>query len=73
MHEIVEMEVNDYLEMYGYNPEDVKFIRGSALCAVNDENPEMGTERIKELLETMDETIPVPERSVDKPFEMSIE
>lgn len=34
MHEIVEMEVNEILEKYGYDPAKTTFIRGSALCAL---------------------------------------
>lgn len=60
MHEIVEMEVNEILEKYGYNPEETKFIRGSALCALEDKNPELGEDRIKELIHVMDETITPP-------------
>lgn len=60
MHEIVEMEVNEILEKYGYNPEETKFIRGSALCALEGKNPELGEDRIKELIHVMDETITPP-------------
>ncbi len=73
MHEIVEMEINELLEMYGFDPNDTKFIRGSALAALNGDNKEMGENKIKELLETMDKIIEVPNRPVDEPFLMSIE
>jgi len=73
MHEIVEMEVNELLEQYGFDADNTKFIRGSALAAMNGENPELGAEKVRELLDTMDAEIEVPEREIDKPFEMSIE
>lgn len=73
MHEIVEMEVNEILEKYGYDPEKTKFIRGSALCACEDREPELGEERIKELINVMDEVITPPQRLTDKPFLLSIE
>jgi elongation factor Tu len=73
MHEIVEMEINELLEQYGFNPEETRFIRGSALSAMNGENPEIGSEKVKALLETMDEVIEVPERDNNLPFSVSIE
>ena len=73
MHELVEMEINDLLEKYGYDPEDTIFVKGSALAALNGSNPEIGEKSIKELVKVMDENIKMPERSVDKPFMLSIE
>lgn len=73
MHEIVEMEVTELLEKYGYNPEDTVFIRGSALAALNGENPELGEQKVQELLATMDAKIPLPEKTTDKPFMLSID
>lgn len=73
MHEIVEMEVTELLEKYGYDPDNTVFIRGSALSALNGENPEIGEDRVKELLATMDEKIPLPEKTTDRPFMLSID
>ncbi len=73
MHELVEMEIRELLEKYDYDPSKVVFVRGSALCALNDTNPEIGAEKIKELIKVMDENITLPERDVDKPFLMSVE
>ena len=73
MHEIVEMEVRELLNKYEFNGDDAKIIKGSALMACKGENPEIGSDRIMQLLNTMDECIPLPERPVDKPFLMSIE
>ena len=73
MHEIVEMEVTELLEQYGYDPEKTTFIRGSALCAMNDENKEIGEDKVIELLKVMDETIELTERPLNKPFLLSID
>ncbi len=73
MHEIVEMEINELLEQYGFDADNTVFIRGSALAAMNGENPELGREKVQELLDTMDSTLEVPERQIDKPFLISVE
>lgn len=73
MHEIVEMEVKEILSKYGYDAEGTKFVRGSALCALEGKQPELGENKIKELIDVMDATIEAPARPIDKPFMMSIE
>ena len=71
--ELVEMEVKELLQKYEYDPEKTKFVRGSALCAMNDSEPEIGEKKIMELLDIMDNDIPIPTRPIDKPFQLSIE
>jgi len=71
--ELVEMEVRELLSEYGYDGDEIPIIRGSALAAAEGKNPEMGAERILELMETVDKTIPLPEVDMDKDFLMSIE
>jgi len=61
------------LTKYEYDGAKAKFVRGSALCAMNDTEPEIGEKKIIELLECMDKDIPIPMRPIDKPFMMSIE
>lgn len=73
MHEIVEMEVKEILSKYGYDAEGTKFVRGSALCALEGKQPELGENKIRELIDVMDSTIEAPARPIDKPFMMSIE
>lgn len=73
LHELVEMEIKELLEKYQYDPEKVKFIRGSALACLQDTDKELGHDAIKKLLETMDSEIKEPERDVDKPFLLSID
>lgn len=73
MHEIVEMEVKELLEKYGYDADNTVFVRGSALMCLNNEKPEIGQNKIEELINAMDSTIPLPERVKDKPFMMSVD
>ena len=68
--ELVEMEVTEALEEYGF--EGCPIIKGSALKALEDPNGEWG-DKIMELMDAVDEFIPAPERATDKPFLMPIE
>ena len=68
--ELVEMEVTEQLEEYGFH--DCPIIRGSALKALEDPNSEWG-DKILELMHTVDEFIPDPVRDTDKPFLMPVE
>ena len=67
--ELVEMEVSELLESYEF--EDCPIIRGSALKAMEGDTEWYAP--IWELLDTVDEYIPTPERDVDKPFLMAVE
>ncbi len=74
--ELVEMEVRELLDFYGFPGDDTPIIRGSALnalvCESNDPNaPEFNC--IKELMEAVDTWIPTPDRKADMPFLMPIE
>ncbi len=69
--ELVEMEVRDLLNEYGFEGDETPIIAGSALKALEGD-PEY-VEKIKELMNAVDEWIPTPERDTDKPFLMSIE
>lgn len=71
--ELVEMEVRELLSFYGFPGDDIPIIRGSALAAAEGTKPELGKDRILELMQACDETIPLPERDVDKPFLMPVE
>ena len=68
--ELVEMEVTEVLEEYGFK--GCPIIKGSALKAIEDPNGEWG-DKIMELMDTVDEYIPTPERDTDKPFLMPVE
>ncbi|HPD40162.1 MAG TPA: elongation factor Tu [Anaerolineae bacterium] len=74
--ELVELEVREVLNTYGYPGDETPIVRGSALTALNctstDPNhPDYAS--IWELMRVVDEYIPTPERAEDKPFLMSIE
>lgn len=70
MLDLVEMEVREILEQYGYE-EDTPIIRGSALGALN--GVEKWVDSVMELMDTVDTWIEEPEREVDKPFLMPVE
>ena len=69
--DLVEMEVRDLLSEYDYPGEDIPFVRGSALKALQGDEKEQ--ENILKLMEIVDEYIPTPERDTDKPFLMPVE
>ena len=68
--ELVEMEITEQLEEYGFT--DCPIIQGSALKALEDPNCEWG-DKVLELMRTVDEYVPDPQRDTDKPFLMPVE
>lgn len=73
MLELVEMEMRELLNTYGFEGDETPIILGSALCALEGRQPDLGVEKIDELLKAVDDWIPTPERDVEKPFLMSVE
>jgi elongation factor Tu len=69
--ELVELEVRELLSSYEFDGDNIPVIQGSALGALNGEAEH--EESIIELMKAVDETIPTPERDVDKPFLMPVE
>ncbi len=69
--ELVELEVRELLSSYEFDGDNIPVIQGSALGALNGEA--QWEEKIVELMKAVDETIPTPERDVDKPFLMPVE
>ncbi|MBW1919975.1 MAG: elongation factor Tu, partial [Deltaproteobacteria bacterium] len=72
--ELVELELRELLTKYEFPGDDIPIIRGSALKALESDDP--GSEEVKpifELLDAIDEYIPEPVRDVEKPFLMPIE
>lgn len=67
------MEMRDLLTSYGFQGEETPIIMGSALCALEGRQDDIGKDKIDELLNAVDTWIPQPERIVDKPFLMSVE
>ncbi|KAJ1720109.1 translation elongation factor Tu [Coemansia erecta] len=73
MLELVEMEMRELLSEYKFDGDNTPIVSGSALCALEGRQPELGVESIKKLMEAVDTWIPTPERDLDKPFLMPVE
>ena len=74
--ELVEMEVRETLDFYGFPGDDTPIIRGSALNALISESTDPNAPEyacIKELMDAVDTWIPTPDRMADKPFLMPVE
>jgi len=71
--ELVEMEVRDLLNLYGFDGEKTPFVKGSAFAAMSKPDDPEATKCLDELLDTMDKYFIIPERALDKPFLMPIE
>ncbi|MCB2179615.1 elongation factor Tu [bacterium] len=74
--ELVELELRELLDEYGFPGDETPIVRGSALAALESESTDVNAPEyapIVELLRVVDEYIPEPERETDKPFMMSIE
>ena len=74
--ELVEMEVRELLDFYGFPGDDTPIIRGSALNALVSESTDPNAPEyacIKELMEAVDTWIPTPDRKEDMPFLMPVE
>jgi elongation factor Tu len=71
--DLVELEVRELLSSYQFPGDDIPIIKGSALCALEGKNPELGHDAILELMKAVDSYIPQPERPIDQPFLMPIE
>ncbi|MEM7402619.1 MAG: elongation factor Tu [Myxococcota bacterium] len=71
--DLVEMETRELLSQYEFDGDNIPFVRGSALKALEGDSSPIGVPAIEELMKQVDETIPTPERDVDKPFLMAVE
>ena len=69
--ELVEMEIRELLSFYKFDGDNIPIIQGSALGGLNGE-PQW-VEKIEELMQSVDDFIPLPERATDKPFLMPVE
>jgi elongation factor Tu len=69
--ELVEMEIRELLSYYDFPGDDTPIIQGSALGALNDE-PKW-VDKVNELMQAVDDFIPLPERLIDKDFLMPVE
>jgi elongation factor Tu len=71
--ELVEMEIRELLSKYDFDGDNIPVIQGSATCALNDTNPELGREAVLKLMAAVDSWIPQPARPLDLAFLMPIE
>ncbi|XP_009194486.1 elongation factor Tu, mitochondrial isoform X2 [Papio anubis] len=73
MVELVELEIRELLTEFGYKGEETPVIVGSALCALEGRDPELGLKSVQKLLDAVDTYIPVPTRDLEKPFLLPVE
>ncbi|KAI0833044.1 translation elongation factor Tu [Hypoxylon sp. FL0890] len=73
MLELVEMEMRELLNHYGFEGDETPVVMGSALMALEGKRDDIGNQKIDELMKAVDEWIPTPQRDLDKPFLMSVE
>jgi elongation factor Tu len=71
--ELVEVEIREMLNEYGFPGDDTPIIKGSALAAIEDGDAALGKDSINALMEAVDTFIPQPTRDMDKPFLMPVE
>jgi elongation factor Tu len=71
--ELVELEVRELLNKYGFPGDDTPVIKGSALPAYQNPDDPEATKCIQELMDAIDAFIPEPQRAIDKPFLMAVE
>jgi elongation factor Tu len=71
--DLVELEVRELLSSYQFPGDTIPIIRGSALMALEDKQPELGHDAVLKLMAEVDKYLPQPERPIDQPFLMPIE
>ena len=71
--ELVEMEVRELLSSYDFPGDDIPIVKGSALKALEDGSDDAANACIDELMDALDNTIPQPERALDRDFLLPIE
>lgn len=73
MVDLVEMEIRELMTEMGFDGDNVPVVKGSALCALDGKEPEIGAKSIFELLEAVDSYIPTPIRELEKPYLLPVE
>jgi elongation factor Tu len=72
--DLVDLEIRELLSLYDFPGDDIPVVRGSALQALESDDPDApGAACIFELMDAIDAYIPTPERAVDRPFLMPVE
>uniref|UniRef100_UPI000B4C799A elongation factor Tu, mitochondrial n=1 Tax=Lonchura striata TaxID=40157 RepID=UPI000B4C799A len=70
---LVELEVRELLSEFGFDGDNTPVVAGSALCALQDRDPELGLRSVLRLLEAVDEHIPQPARHLERPCLLPVE
>ncbi|XP_077358715.1 elongation factor Tu, mitochondrial [Festucalex cinctus] len=73
MLELVEIEIRELLTELGYDGNTAPVVIGSALCALEGREPELGINAVMKLLEILDSYVPLPKRELEKTFLLPIE
>uniref|UniRef100_A0A3Q3X2L6 Elongation factor Tu n=1 Tax=Mola mola TaxID=94237 RepID=A0A3Q3X2L6_MOLML len=73
MLELVEIEIRELLTEFGYDGDNTPVVIGSALCALENREPELGVSAVMKLLEIVDSYVPLPKRELEKPFLLPVE
>lgn len=73
MLDLVEMEIREVLSKYDFDGDNIEVIKGSALKAIEGEDSELGKRSIVRLMDAMENSIPTPERDIEKPFLIPVE
>jgi len=73
MLELVEMEIREILTEFGFDGDNITIIAGSALNTLEEKDPEVGENKVQELIDAIDNDISDPQRDLDAPFYMSID
>ncbi|TFL06537.1 elongation factor Tu GTP binding domain-containing protein [Pterulicium gracile] len=73
MLELVDMEIRDLLSTYSFDGENTPIVMGSALAALEARDPEIGKNKILELVQACDDWLELPARDLEKPFLLAIE
>src|ERR671917_544384 len=71
--DLVELEVRELLSKYDFPGDDIPIVKGSALMALENKQPDIGHDAVLKLMAEVDKYIPQPERPIDQPFLMPIE
>ncbi len=71
--ELVEMEIRELLTKYGFPGDDTPITKGSSLPALQNPGDAAANKAIDDLVKTLDEYVPIPQREIDKPFLMPVE
>ena len=71
--ELVELKVRELVKTYQFPGDEIPIVKGSALAALEERNPELGEQSVLKLMDAVDQYIPQPDRPKDRPFLMPIE